>query len=350
MSEDKQIRFWGDEPFGRLARLASSTYSGREIADSDYLEWEYSANPDGNAIIAVEEERKNLNGQYLVLPRKYWDGKSILRGSLSVNTLTHPAVRGKGVFPRLAEKVYEECVKGKIDITLGFPNPASKPIFLSKLNFQSIGELDLYVKTINPIRAAFTVIFNRRNKSGEEIFSNNEEAHSSSVSRFSFQNDSELYQAFLKKFNSADRITTYRSPEFLKWRYMQVPIRRYSILKEKNENGITALAVIRMKYIYGLRCGIVTDLMTDGEADSGKKIISEIHRMSATDNLDLLIFAGSGNSREAKLVTQNGFRKMSSKLLPQSLTAILRVHNTEISAEDFPESKWFLTFGDYDIF
>ena len=49
--EGMAMHDFNDPDFRRLIELTNQTYSGQEIADANYLTWEYHLNPDGQSII-----------------------------------------------------------------------------------------------------------------------------------------------------------------------------------------------------------------------------------------------------------------------------------------------------------
>src|SRR6056297_3232492 len=86
-----------------LVALARVEYGDSEIANYDYLRWQYLDNPAGKAVVVVARaDSGELAGQYVVIPMAFrLEGKAV-KGSLSLNTLTHPAYRGQGLFTKMA--------------------------------------------------------------------------------------------------------------------------------------------------------------------------------------------------------------------------------------------------------
>ncbi|WP_309642714.1 GNAT family N-acetyltransferase [Flavobacterium sp.] len=54
----------------------------------------------------------------------------------SVNTMTHPNYRGKGLFTKLAKQTYDLLQTSGISFVWGFPNQHSEPGFLNKLDWK----------------------------------------------------------------------------------------------------------------------------------------------------------------------------------------------------------------------
>jgi len=258
-------RPFNDRGLERLIELTETTYPGSDIANPEYLNWEYFQNPGGPALISIVEKEGKIISQYVVLPGSYSINNKLVNGSLSVNTLTHPGYRGLGLFEKLAGETFNRCRENNILFTIGFPNPVSHPVIKKKNIFDTVGFLPFLFRPINPIGSVFRYFRNRNQKSGSEIELNTIGSISQSatfISKLDLKADSEKYEKFVQEFNSQKQNVTNRSLQFLNWRFLQNPKRKYLILKLDKENRIQSLVVVRAKYVYGLRCGIVIDLMT----------------------------------------------------------------------------------------
>ena len=347
------IHHYNDHGFQRLIDLSRTTYADREISNHDYLNWEYAKNPDGVAIINVAEADGETISQYIVLPRSFVIKGVIVKGSLSVNTLTHPAFRGHAIFPRLTAETFKRCREKEILFTIGFPNPVSSPVIRRKKIFSHIGALSLLIKPLHPFSAIFTYLTGRKHKSGTEI-----ELHvpiryydeHDNISPLDFSTDAPRYEKFHSGFSLSKNIVTDRSWNFLKWRYSAIPLRKYLLLKYVIEGEINAVVVLRARYMFGLRCLIVIDLMTGENRDIAKPLLAFIRRIALYNNLHLIIAALPSHCDEYHLLKKRGYFNAPERLLPQQLDFIIKTHLDGCPPEVTDFRNWFLTFGDYDIF
>lgn len=351
--ENLSIRNFKEKEFDNLAELGLTTYPEREISKSNYLKWEYLQNPDGNALITVGEINQIIVSQYIVLPHLYSIDKKLIPGSLSVNTLTHPDFRGNNIFEKLALDTFNRCKQENIFFTIGFPNPVSHPIINKKQIFESAGYLTLLFKSFNPISTLISYFKNTNKKTGNEIILTISDRFLSTQSDIGFldlDKDAGKYEEFLQKFNDEKQNVTLRSLKYLKWRYFNIPSRKYFLFKQETENKIKTIVIIRAKYIYGLRCGILVDLMTHTNSADIKILFNTINEIVKDNKLDLIFSAIPSHSMEFKLLKSVGFYSFPKFLLPQKLAFIVKRHLEACphSVTDF--RKWFLTFGDYDIF
>ncbi len=328
-----------------LTQLAKSTYASGEIISEDYLNWEYNQNPEGRALVLVADNGKEIVSQYLVIPKNYVFESKIIAGALSLNTITHPGYRGQGYFTKLAELTYIECEKKGINFTIGFPNANSVGGFLSKLKFKEIGRLPLLIKVINPSSAFFNFLF----KSNSQVESEIELMKISQLSNFSKLDliaDGSKYLSFWNKFKTKNCITTDRTIDYLKWRYVDIPFRKYHLFKFSKNDEIVGIIVIRLKNIMGVRCGILVEHLALNNEISANKLINEIKR----SKLDLIIATVPMISNEQIILRNAGFFKVPDFLMFKKLHMVIRRHNDNISDSFNDFKKWFITFGDYDIF
>jgi len=343
-----------DPDYSRLIRLTESTYPGKEISNADYLEWEYAANPDGKAMIHVASEGEKFVAQYVVTPRKYIVNGKIIEGSLSLNTLTHPIHRGNALFPKLAELTYQSCQRQKTLFTIGVPNANSYPVFTEKLGFETLGRVPFLMKTFRPKSVLWHLFTKKRLKHGAEIELDTQLIQVDNPNGMSFFNpnrDKVLYESFLAKFIESKKVGSYRSLNYLRWRYLDIPLRKYHLLKCVKDGKMNALAIIRAREIYGLKCCILMDFICTDDLKSGKDILNHLFEQLQKNDIEIIIAAMQGNTREFTFLKKSGFYKVPERFLPQQLDLIIRTHEKTAEYEQLMDFKsWFFTFGDYDIF
>ncbi|HNP47489.1 MAG TPA: GNAT family N-acetyltransferase [Bacteroidia bacterium] len=346
-----------DGNFRRLTELTKKTYPGREISDPEYLKWEYLENPDGKALIFVAAQEAACVSQYILLPRKFIVNGVQQSGSLSVNTLTDPAFRGKNLFPQLAEKTYDAAANRGIAFTVGFPNPLSSPVFNTKLRFHSFGRIPFYIKPLRPIHSALTYFFKKGKKRGEETplaFDPYGRSKTSAVSLFELETDKNKFEEFIAQFHADKMCCTKRSFEFFKWRYCVVPMRTYQIYKVETENHIQAIAVVRSATLFGLKALIVVDLLNISSAPSiqaAENLLQWLTQQSAKRKMDLVAIARQDTGKGKISMGKLSFFRIPDSLLPQPLEFIFRTHSPNVKLDVATDIRqWYLSFGDGDIF
>ena len=109
---------------------------------------------------------------------------------------------------------------------------------------------------------------------------------------------------------------------------------------------IVSVVILRTKRIFGVRCAIVVDLLTLSKNDSTVELIRKFGKASA----DLMISTVPIDSLESESLNSAGFFEVPEILMLKKLYFILRIHSRNISGNITEFKKWFITFGDYDIF
>lgn len=130
-----------DASLSKYFSLLKTVYPNKKSLTLNYLKWLYTENPVGKVIGFDAFENNCLVAHYVTIPVNYYFNKREYRGLLSLNTVTHPDHRGKGLFPALANKTIEHATQIGYDFIIGVANANSAPVFLNKLNFKILGPL-----------------------------------------------------------------------------------------------------------------------------------------------------------------------------------------------------------------
>lgn len=109
------------------------------------LDWLYAKNPDGAVIGFDAWEGDELVAHYACIPTQVKIDGVIQKALLSLNTATHPAYQGKGLFTTLAQMTYDTAVSKGFCGVYGVANANSTPGFIKKLGFQLVEPLQAMI-------------------------------------------------------------------------------------------------------------------------------------------------------------------------------------------------------------
>lgn len=123
------------------ASLFSVCFQKSNKYNLDYLRWLYCENPAGFAVGFDAWDGEKLAAHYVCVPVYAVVGGQAVKVLLSLNTATHPAYQGKGLFTKLAEMTYVAGAEQGFDSVYGIANANSTPGFIRKLGFQLIEPL-----------------------------------------------------------------------------------------------------------------------------------------------------------------------------------------------------------------
>jgi GNAT superfamily N-acetyltransferase len=106
-----------------------------------YWRWCYRDHPAGGPWIELAWDGDRLASHYAVCATTLSiEGKPV-PAALSMTTMTHPAYRGRGLFPRLAKRLYARLEAERIALVYGFPNAASHRGFVRELGWRDLYEI-----------------------------------------------------------------------------------------------------------------------------------------------------------------------------------------------------------------
>lgn len=345
----------------KVLPLIREEYPHGEMSDYRYLAWEYFANPQGPPeMVCARSEQNEIVGQYLVIPIRYQVDGNTVDGSLSLNTLTRVDYRGQGLFTKMAKKTYAQCKTRGLNLTVGFPNMSSYPGFIKKLDFVHIGNAVLLVRPLQIISLLFGALkrnqypkyqsYRQQESLGQierEVISDIE------VSEFNLEKDAKIYERFLSMRSSLYNQTD-RTLQYLKWRYQDIPTRNYSLIKATRNGRFLAMAVVRLRKVYGMKAGFLIDFNCLPEDESFKAAQVLDSYCCSLFKSHGVVFVGvlmSPNCAEFGVLRKQGFFPAPKRFLPHPAPVIVR-WNGDGSMPNSLQSinNWFLTFGDYDAF
>lgn len=130
----------------RIAELAQACH-GQSLS-ADRLRRKFWENPDAEPVILLAEQDGRIAGQYALWPARLQLGRESVMGAQSLDTMTHPDFRGRGIFVQLANAAFAVAERRGIEVLYGFPNPQSYPGFVRRLNWDHTGNVDVLARPL----------------------------------------------------------------------------------------------------------------------------------------------------------------------------------------------------------
>jgi hypothetical protein len=346
--------FNSSPPISKLVELAKSYYDTGEIISEEYLDWQYNKNPFGMPYYSLAFDKDMIVGQYIVIPMKYRLSGSVINGSLSLNTLTHPNYQGKGLFIKMAKKTYDLCKDKNVLFTVGFPNPLSFGGFVKKLDFENLGYCNIKICVLRPLKVLFNQFKKKKDKHGGDIKINLKIKSQKSIDISNLNNsDSSLYTEFWNSISSQSNLYTIdKTWEYINWRYFEIPNRKYYVTKTMSNGKITSICAFRVEKVLGTNTAIIMDLLVrDGADNDVKGLLKELKRNLRNNNINLISIIQPNLENLNGILSKSFFFNIPKKILPQPIPFVFRQHNIDNpKGKEAYFSNWTLSFGDYDIF
>lgn len=125
----------------RYESLFETCFSKHPKFGIDTLRWLYVGNPEGPAVGFDAWDGDVLAAHYVCIPTRVRIQGEVVRSLLSLNTATHPAYQGQGLFPKLAGLTFEAATVAGFHSAYGVANANSSPAAVKKLGYRLVGPL-----------------------------------------------------------------------------------------------------------------------------------------------------------------------------------------------------------------
>lgn len=211
-----------------------------------YWNWKHVQNPFGRSVVILAEDNGQIVGLRAFMRWDWNFNGQTFRALRAVDTATHPAYQGKGIFKKLTLSLVDKCTADGYDFIFNTPNEKSRPGYL-KMGWDSLGKTSIRIK---PVITSF--LFGREaakaNSSGTEL---NDRVWSGIDG---------LLESY--KRDCIGRFHTNYSKDYLVWRYKTVPVATYHSIMDPSPEA-RWLMIYRMKEGGSKREMRITDLFVD---------------------------------------------------------------------------------------
>ena len=345
----------GDEE--GILELTKAVNPSRQYDRGQWLRWGrwmYRANPAGPGRIGLAEHNGKIVGQYAIVPTVMKVSTEVIIGSQSLDTMTHPNYRRRGLFEILAKQVYREAGSDGIHIVYGFPNEFSHPGFIRKLNWFDISTTRIMVKPINWGNVIRMRIDNKFLSHIGGIGGSLASKVFCRVKRVPLMDDLAIRQVssfderineLWTKVSTQHHIMVVRNRDYLNWRYVAIPDVDYQIYIAERGEKICGYLVLRYMQRDCAKVGTIFDVL----ALSGQitrclllKVIDDCQQ----EKPDLIACSLIANKTYL-----NAFRKSGFISLPFLRGGRFCAYSSAPNiSKDFLEDSpnWFIQIGDSD--
>lgn len=237
-----------------------------------YWEWKHVKNPFGTSPVLLACEGERIVGVRAFMKWRWQNKSEIITAIRAVDTATHPEHQGKGIFKKLTLKLLEQCEAEKADLVFNTPNAKSKPGYL-KMGWKEAGKFPLQLGVKKPLRLLQNKLFKSLSTEFKEL--NND-----------FYNvELAINQFNISKVESTNHVFTDYTKDYLRWRYVDIPMIKYYGLGSDN-----LLIIFRLKQS-GLGVELrIADVL--GDKQSVGEVLNEIVKSVDFDYMSISSFSG----------------------------------------------------------
>ena len=282
----------------------------------DYLLWRYYNNPLDELFVAVEFDGDSIISHYAVSPALVFMDGVWKKAAMSMTTMTDPDYAGKGLFPKLADEIYESLKEKNYAFVFGFPNTQSHRGFIQKLDWIDIYEIPTFRLEID----------------NNTILQNNIPTDKLSTDN-SFNLDYSTSQ-IIKQKNYI-----LKNNDYLRWRYRDNPVNDYKCLVITSTGKVTSFCVMKN---YENAIDIVDFQAFDME--EGYRLLQEVLTIAKSDNITAINIWAPRHCFIHQLCEKIGFVNKEPVTYFCCRTFDPSIGNCSIY------SNWYIQMGDSDVY
>lgn len=296
-----------------------------------YWRWKHLENPFGESPVLLCWEGDVLIGVRAFMCWQWVSRGHIFKSVRAVDTATHPNHQGKGIFRKLTLMLLNSCNESGVDFVYNTPNNKSKPGYL-KMGWQVAGTLPIAVKIRRPLGMMSKSFLHMRNKPRTI----EDESIREVLEHIDLPN--------LLKYHlvQATEYITNTSVDYLKWRYLNVPVASYFSVFEESRTQLMFLIIGRIKETQLGRELRITDCFLNNGA-SIHSIRAKLKEKMKSWDIDYCTISG---------LAPNARRLLGSFSLkgPVGPSVTLRPLKTTNLSNFDNFNKWSPSIGDLELF
>jgi len=315
----------------------------------DALRWQYLENPTEELFVDLAVSDERIGAIYAVQPARVRVRGSRMLAAQSVDTLVDADFRGRGLFTKMAESVYQRVRERNGAFVYGFPNANSAPGFFNKLGWSSLDPVPFLVRPLRtglvasklPLGRWWSRLPDVRLPIRRSGLPANQEI------RPVTELDSGLEELW-QRFASDVAVALERTPQYLRWR-LGKPGEHYQRLGVFDGARLVAFCAYTTVDKHGGRIGYVIELLHEpGQHQTGASLLTEsLHRMAA-DGADAVLAWAFGHSPNAKAYSKAGFVSLPERLRPIELHVGVRPLDESITELLRDRRNWYISYCDSD--
>lgn len=339
-----------------LFKLSFPEVEDSSIASEKHYRWKFHSFPSTQTsyeFVAVEDDI--MAGYYAAIPYRYIVNGKELTAGMVCDVMTHPKMRGRGVFKKLGQYSTDELKELGVNFTTGYPiRPevipghlrvgwkiaVELPVYLCPLKSDSILKAKrlaflapIFNLAINALQAFFGVFAPKASDYSVEVFEPS-----------ALESKQDLYSNFLEKWYRTQKYHLVKDLDFLKWR-LGAPNHEYQIHSLTYQGQIVAIAITCVTDLKGIPSLAILDLMCLPEHNIGlPKLFRAMKEFALANSAEGLATMCSKYWAARYKLSMNGFLKT-----PAIFKYITKPLNLDIPEEEFmQEQNWHLMWIDCD--
>jgi hypothetical protein len=327
----------------------------KDGADRDIknLEWLHHHNLLRSNVIYYAMKGDEIAGIYTALPVIFRIREHLVPALQSIDTITDIDHRGKGLFIKLANSLYNDAAASHFALIYGFPNPNSAPGFFRKLQWKSFGEAPFLFMPLNPFYFLRKLLKRKKHtdfSSSNYIFD--------AIPATQWQKDISIkaidvfdnaYDAIWTRAVKNINVCVDRSADYMNWRYVDKPGEHYYRYGLYANDKLSGIIVFSIKNKHDGLIGYIMELVFDPAMHAaGKQLLKFTSGLFKKQKVDVVLawsIPGSFNHASYK---KSGYYNLPEKIRPQKLFLGAKVFDKSIEPLVSELKNWYISYSDSD--
>ncbi|MFN0083173.1 MAG: GNAT family N-acetyltransferase [Ferruginibacter sp.] len=317
------------------------------------LQWLHQKNLVKANTIYYAMHDEDVAGIYTALPVLFKIGDEVKPALQSIDTLTDVAHRGKGLFPKLAKKLYADAADSNCALVYGFPNESSGPGFFNKLQWTSFGEVPFLLKPLN-VFYFINKILKRKKRS--DVPDGNYSYNAPATVAIGSDTEIKLLNKFEAEFDTVwarvskkIKVCANRSADYMNWRFVDKPDEvyyRYGLYANGNLQGVVVFTIKRK---HGGLIGYLMELIYNPQnEDAGKQLLRFASKQCRKQQADTILAWSIPECFNYNVYKKCGYYTLPEKLRPQQLFFGVRPFDEKNAQMILNVKNWYISYADSD--
>lgn len=275
VTADLEIRRW--DPLDEdqtLALLSASLGWMPDDVHRDFFRWKHFENPAGVSPAWVAVAGDHLAGVRFLLRWRFRDGSRVHDAVRAVDTATHPAHQGQGIFTRLTMRAVDGLTADGVSFIFNTPNSQSLPGYL-KMGWSELGRVPISTRP----RTATSLIRMARSRAPAELWSKPCREFEDPNEVFA---DGHTVDDLLSSLRVSEVLATDRTAAHLRWRYGFGPLQYRAALATTDVGEGVVVFRLRRRGA-ALEAAVCEVLVPDGEPSRVRRLVGRILRRTGAD-------------------------------------------------------------------
>ena len=324
-----------------LALMRASLGEGKVPRHEAFWRWKHEQNPFGRSPVLLAFHEGLLVGLRTFLRWTWMRGSVPVQAVRAVDTATHPAWQGRGIFRTLTLGLVEQMRDEGVSFIYNTPNEKSRPGYL-KMGWRDVGNIALWARPTHPGRTALRLALGRSRRHAPAGDAPPETAPPTSLA--TLLGDGRL-SPLLAAPTPADRYATCKTTAFLRWRYFDIPGFTYEARWSWSRDGQGAAVIYRLRDRRGLRECTIADVLSSPGVQGATHLMGLIRHLGQLP-VDYLVVAAPTGARTAAAFLGAGLLPVGAR----GPTLTVRRLDTALRPDPSVPSHWQASVGDFELF